>query len=120
MYILKKIALRKTRVHSDDTSAEDPTGEQPWIDVKAYIPKGTVYYQISNGTIGRGARYVNYSEKAMLALINSEAQAWVNGQGFKTAKELGLGNIESNVIPLHKKEYNIEADLDFTADDIPF
>ena len=80
MYITKKFALKKTRMHSDDTSIDDPTGQKPWIDVKAYVPKGTIYYQISNGTIGRGAHYRNYSEKAFKELLDSPARAWtVNG-----------------------------------------
>lgn len=105
MFITKKIALRKTRIHSDDG----------FLD-KAYVPKGTVYYQISNGTHGRGARNYNMSERAMTALIASEASAWSKGTRV-TQKDL-----VSNVIqfPVKQKEYDIDADTRFTADDIPF
>ena len=81
MFITKRFAQKKTRMHSDDTSIEDPTGQLPWIDVKAYVPKGTVYYQISNGTAGRGAHYKNYSERAMQELITSTAWTWKQGIG---------------------------------------
>lgn len=95
MYITKRFALKKTRIHSDDTIIDDPTGVLPYIDVKAYVPKGTVYYQISNGTIGRGAHYRNYSERAMKALMASTAHAWdKNGR-----KELIEASNNENVIP---------------------
>jgi hypothetical protein len=105
MYIRKKFALKKTRLHSDDSS-----------DTKAYCEKGTVYYQISNGTIGKGARSYNMSEKAMQELINSKASNW-NKNGY-----IELEEVKSNVIQFPKKEveYSIEADRLFTYDDIPF
>jgi hypothetical protein len=68
MFITKKIALKKTRVHSDDG----------FLD-KAYIPKGTVYYQINNGTIGRGARSYNMSEKAIDAKTPKRVWTMVDG-----------------------------------------
>lgn len=106
MFISKKIALRKTRVHSDDG----------FLD-KAYIPKGTVYYQISNGTHGRGARNYNMSEKAMTALIASDASAWSKGIRL-TQKDLTPSNVIQ--FPVKQKEYDIDADVRYTADDIPF
>jgi len=119
MYITKRFALRKTRIHSDDTVTDDPTGALPYIDVKAYAPKGTVYYQISNGTIGRGAHYRNYSERAMQELMDSNATAWKQGVGnvYQDGTEY-----DHNVIPFKQKEpeYEIASDTHFTYADIPF
>lgn len=92
MYISKKIALKKTRLNSDDTSIYDEN--TIWKDVKAFCEKGTIYYQISNGTIGKGHRYKNYSEKAFKELMNSEATAWTL-DGLKTMKELKIGEEEN-------------------------
>lgn len=117
MYIQKKIAQRKTRVHSDDTCISDPTGQLPWIDIKAYIPKGEIYYQVSNGTIGRGAYYKNFSQKAMMKIINSEARTWVQGFGSCTKEKLEKIKKEKKKIAKKKietKSYN------FSMDDIPF
>lgn len=85
MYIQKKIALKRTRIHSDDTTICD--ADTIWKDVKAYCNKGEIYYQISNGTIGKGRRYKNYSERAFKELLESEARAWTS-DGTKTIKEL--------------------------------
>lgn len=117
MFIKKKFALRKTRIHSDDTCESDPTGVLPWIDIKAYAEKGTIYYQISNGTIGKGARSYNLSEKAMMEIINGKASNW-NKDGYIELEEVNT----SNVIEFLKKEkeYSIEEDRLFTYDDIPF
>lgn len=106
MYITKKIALKRIRLHSDDSSFNE----------KAYGEKGTVYYQICNGTIGKGRRYKNYSEAAMQKLMNKEAGVWTK-DGWKKESEL-----KSNVIPFptKEKEYDIDYDTNFTADDIPF
>lgn len=135
MFIQKKIALKKTRVHSDDTTIDDPTGCLPWIDVKAYIQKGEVYYQIDNGTIGQGRRYKNYSEKAMMELINKDATAWVIGLGSCNKKKLiKIGKLkndnESNVIIFETKKNKIKSkkllkqdtqcQYDFNIDEIPF
>lgn len=100
MWITKKFALRKTRMHSDDTVADDPTGVLPYIDVKAYAPKGTIYYQISNGSIGRNAHYKNYSERAMQTLMSSQASAWKQGIGrvYQEPEQ------SENVIPFKHKE----------------
>ena len=119
MYITKKFALKKTRLHSDDTCIDDPTGELPWIDVKAYIEKGGVYYQINNGTIGKGSRSYNLSEKAMSKLINSTASNWSKGVRIE------LKSDTSNVIELKptkavEADYCIDSDRLFTYDDIPF
>lgn len=59
MYIIKKIAKKKTRLHSKDE----------FID-KAYIPKGTVYIQVCNGTIGQGRRYKNYTIDCIKAVLS--------------------------------------------------
>lgn len=118
MFITKKFALKKTRIHSDDTSESDPSGVLPWINVKAYAPKGTVYYQMSNGTIGRGARTYNMSERAMKELIESDAHTWVQGKGRVTKSDYEA----TNVLQFNKKEvteYNVRT-VDFTIDDIPF
>lgn len=129
MYITKKIALRKTRIHSDDTSIEDLTGQLPWIDVKAYIEKGEEYYQICNGTIGRGRHCKNYSVKAMMELINSEATVWVMGYGSCNKDQLyNLNKLKKdNVIKIKKKKtkqilikQTEQTNLDFSIDDIPF
>lgn len=120
MWITKKFALRKTRMHSDDTVADDPTGVLPYIDVKAYAPKGTIYYQISNGTIGRGARYRNYSEQAMAELMSSTATAWKQGIGRVNQEHV---EVDHNLLPFPVKkeeEYDIDADTKFTYADIPF
>lgn len=115
MFIRKKFALRKTRLHSDDYSIDDPTGELPWIDVKAYCEKGTIYYQISNGTIGKGARSYNMSERAMKELLDSKASNWTK-DGY-----VELEQSTNNIIPFPKKEeYDIDKDVLFTYDDIPF
>jgi len=121
MYITKKIAQKKTRVHSDDSVIDDPTGEQPWLDVKAYIQKGEVYYQISNGTIGKGCSYKNYSQQAIMNLINSEAGTWVKGHGWCNKDK--LAKIKSIKVKRPKKEKIISKesiDYNFTLDDIPF
>ncbi len=122
MFITKKFALKKTRMHSDDTSISDPTGVLPWIDVKAYAPKGTVYYQISNGTIGRGAHYRNYSEKAMAALMSAPATAWKQGIGSieQEVPKVELKLIKSVIETIPDNPYTIESDRLFTYDDIPF
>lgn len=119
MYITKKFALKKTRLHSDDTCIDDPTGELPWIDVKAYIEKGGVYYQINNGTIGKGARTYNLSERAMNELINSPASNWSRGSRIELKPDT------SNVVELRptkvvEPDYDIDSDRLFTYDDIPF
>ena len=59
MYIVKKIAKKKTRIHSLDEFIE-----------KYYAPKGTVYYQLHNGTIGAGCRYKNYSVNCIKRLLD--------------------------------------------------
>jgi len=108
MYITKKFALKKTRLHSDDGFMD-----------KAYIEKGGVYYQINNGTIGRGARTYNMSERAMNELINSPASNWSKGSRIELKLEV------SNVIELRptkvvESDYDIDSDRLFTYDDIPF
>lgn len=108
MYITKKFALKKTRLHSDDTYDSDCNL------VKAYIPKGGVYYQIANGTTGRGARSYNMSEQAMTNLINSTPWAWSKGRSV----ELTPGT--SNVVELRPNQSSNEVSLDLCADDIPF
>ena len=108
MFITKKFALKKTRLHSDDG----------FID-KAYIEKGGVYYQINNGTIGKNARTYNMSERAMNELINSSASNWSNGSKVELKPDT------SNVIELRptkavEPDYDIDSDRLFTYDDIPF
>jgi hypothetical protein len=108
MYITKKFALKKTRLHSDD--AYDASCN----NVKAYIPKGGIYYQMSNGTIGRGSRSYNMSEQAMANLINSTPWAWSKGQSVELTPDT------SNVIKLKPSKFDSETYLDLCADDIPF
>ena len=108
MYITKKFALKKTRIHSDDGFIS-----------KAYIEKGGVYYKINNGTIGKGARSYNMSERAMRELINSTASNWSKGVRIE------LKSDTSNVIELKptkavEADYCIDSDRLFTYDDIPF
>lgn len=111
MFIKKKFALKKTRLHSDDYSIDDPTGELPWIDVKAYCEKGTVYYQISNGTIGKGARTYNMSERAMQELLASKASNWTKDGYVELEEPI------NNVITFPKKEeYDIDKEQLYSVD----
>jgi hypothetical protein len=108
MYITKKFALKKTRLHSEDTYDNDCN------KVKAYIEKGGVYYQMSNGTIGRGARSYNMSEQAMDNLINSTPTAWSKGSRIELKPDT------SNVVELRPIKDTTTIDYKLTADDIPF
>lgn len=108
MYITKKFALKKTRLHSDDYFDSDCNL------VKAYIEKGGIYYQINNGTIGRGARTYNMSEQAMAKLINSTACNWSKGRYVELTPDT------SNVVELRATRQDEGDDLGYWADDVTF
>lgn len=40
--------------------------------VKSYVSKGTKVFQIHNGTIGKGARYKNFTLDQLLKYLKSE------------------------------------------------
>jgi hypothetical protein len=59
MYLIKRTSKRKVINHG-----------QTW-DKPIYIPAGTPYVQIHNGTIGKGARYKNYGLKDIQRILNN-------------------------------------------------
>ena len=60
MYFYIKTVKRKTKIQSDE-----------FLE-KSYVSKGTKVFQIHNGTIGKGARYKNFTLDQLLKYLKSE------------------------------------------------